>query len=121
MFRSNDLKRSRSLYINAVFTYAILREFLLIKELKSKLALMNAIKNDINLLYKLKISGVNKKLKFLVDIGYLIENTNPRFISTSDLGLKKSQANELQNEIAKLSIDIQNNYLQRWIFGIGFN
>lgn len=119
MFRNLYLSRSDKMYREAIFNLAILKYCLDIKGKEKGLVLMNALNKELELYQYTMHEDIRPQLLHLVKLGWLELTEDEGYVNITELGIKKLQSRELQNEIANLNIGIQNIHLQRLILCIG--
>lgn len=119
MFRNLYLSRSERMYREAIFNLATLKYCLDIKGQGEGLVLRNALHKELELYQYDMRNDIIPQLEYLVKLGWLELSEDESYVNITELGIKKLQSRELQNEIASLNIGIQNIHLQRLILCIG--
>lgn len=118
-FLSNNLKRTKRLYKESVYTYAVLEEALRIKGESKGIRVIDTVIKDLDLVKNYTMKDIKKFLLYLIKLGYLEATDDEGYVNITELGIKKLQSRELQIEIANLNIGIQNIYIQILLFLIG--
>lgn len=119
MFKNLYLRRSQRMYREAIFNLATLKYCLNIKGKEKGLIVINALHKELELYQYTMHEDIKPQLLYMVKLGWLELTDDEGYVNITELGIKKLQSEELQNEIANLNIGIQNIYLQRLVLLIG--